>query len=127
MDKLEHLQLLNRNFAADRPAVAKDNNDISRILLLLLDEVQEAIDDKDDPVLLARELADIGFFLMTAFDIINSDMFEEMIEKSAFNVYRYETTLFDGSLPYGEARVIIKKKKEQNYHEFYGSTPASTE
>lgn len=85
MDKLEHLQLLNRVFMEDRPTLKENNADIGVVLKLLLDEVHEALEVVTDPTELARELADIGFFLLTAYDVIQKDMFDEMREKSARN------------------------------------------
>lgn len=127
MDKLDHLRLLNRIFLADRPEIAENNSEVGRVLLLLLNEVNEALEAVDDEVLLARELADIGFFLLTACDVIQADIFEEMREKASFNALRYEYVLFDGSMPYGEARVLVKQRERTVYEEFYGPTNSKEE
>lgn len=120
MDKLEHLVLLNRLFCEDRPTIASNNADVGRVLLLLLNEVQEALADKDDPILLARELADIGFFLLTAFDIIGSDMFEEMREKGARNILKRPAHLYKVEKSYEEIDLYVRQNwTKEDEREFY--------
>ena len=94
MDKLEHLQLLNRVFMEDRPTLQQNNADIGVVLKLLLDEAHEALEVVTDPTELARELADVGFFLLTAYDVIEKDMFDEMREKSARNQLKRPPSYF---------------------------------
>lgn len=121
MDKLDHLQLLNRLFVADRPALLENNSNIGRVLQLLLNEVNEAIADQDDPTLLARELSDIGFFLLTAFDLINADLFDEMREKASRNLLKRPAHLYSNGKTYEEIDVFVRenwtKEKESEFYD----------
>lgn len=116
MDKLEHLQLLNDNFLADRPTMSENNSDIKVVLQLLMGEVQEAIesDEKELP----HELADIMLFLLTAFRIVGADPFEEVREKVAFNTLRYEHIVFQSG-DFHEARKKCKANEHKLKEEFY--------
>jgi len=116
MDKLEHLQLLNRTFLADRFTMAQNNADIAVVLTLLKAEVQEAIESTEEH--LPSELADIMLYLLTAFQVIGADPFEETREKSAFNHLRYEHTLFDAG-DFHTNRKKCKAKEPELIAEFY--------
>lgn len=136
-DKYNILQTLSRDFLSARPSMQANNTPL-RVINLLADEVveaKEAIDTLDfyqtnatdhDPQTLsrlrkeaARELADIGIFLTTAFQALGLDMFEEMQEKIAFNNLRYRADFFTEDRPYEVSRQMGKDEERRIYQDFY--------
>ena len=117
MDKLEHLQLLNKTFLEGRPTMLANNSDIKVVLQLLLGEVHEAIESDENE--LPSELADVMLFLLTAFQVLGEDPFEHTREKSAYNHLRYEHVLFQSG-DFNENRKKIKAKEGEYKAEFYG-------
>ena len=120
LPKYEHLVEMQEAWYGDRPAM-EQNNTIEGLLVLLIHEVVEAqreLMKTNDPVLVARELADIGWFLMGAFRAIGQDMFTHMQEKMAYNQFRYDHKLFKNGT-FHESRKLVKSREDQNYREFY--------
>lgn len=132
MDKLEHLNQLNRNWLADRPTIQTDNNDPMRVFSLLAHEVVEAreairiLQENDDELVddnlrweVSQELADIMLFLLTTSDALGIDIYEATREKVAFNTARYEPKDYQGDMSYQEGRAITKKNEVIIYQQFY--------
>ena len=103
LDRYQTLLDTSCNFLEDRPLMKEHNHaSLAIILRMLADEVEEAIEtaelgDEDFEVhdkAVEQELADIGIFLMTAFEIVGSDMFGAMMEKYARNMLKYPAYLF---------------------------------
>ena len=117
MDKLEHLQTLNRQWMDNRPIIAQTNADVQFVLRLLQQEVQEAIEADENE--LPQELSDILLFTLTAFNAVDADAFEETLTKIAFNTARYKEPLLDGSLSYDEARTRVKQGEGDIKKDFY--------
>ena len=117
-DRYDTLITTNRNFLEDRPLMEENNHaSLSAILRLLADEVDEAIETvehgdviiEDKKVAIEQELADIGIFLMTVFDVLGSDMYSCIMEKQARNYLKYPAYLFqDGD--YNEKRALAKEE-----------------
>src|SRR5690606_2998209 len=107
-----------RNFMADRPVMKEQNyGSLAGLLRLLANEVEEAMETvengdaiiEDKHVAIEQELADIGLFLLTAFDILGSDPFEAMMEKHMRNMLKYPAHLFkEGS--YDEQMSTAKRR-----------------
>lgn len=115
MDRYERLKTMIDSWLSDRP-VMDENNDVDRLLALLLEEVREAIDAS--PEELESELADIGVFLFSIFRQLNKDLYDAMAEKMAFNLLRYSWLCFqDGD--YDEAKTRAKAGENGLKEEFY--------
>ena len=137
MDSLEHIQLLNQIFRADRPEVARTNQDPMVLLAMLANEVEElkaplqslifyqahvkepsptAEKMKDD---VAMEVADVALFFVALCDLLSIDILESVKTKSAYNSARYSPVeLFDGSKSYAEARAIVKQGEKKVWEDF---------
>lgn len=129
MDRYQMLLDTGRNFMADRPVMKEQNyGSLAGLLRLLANEVDEAMETvengdaiiEDKFVAIEQELADIGLFLLTAFDILGSDPFEAMMEKHMRNMLKYPAHLFqDGD--YEERMKSAKRvwSESNGNHEFY--------
>lgn len=129
LDRYRTLLETSKNFMADRPVMREQNyGSLAGLLRLLANEVEEAMETvengdaiiEDKHVAIEQELADIGLFLLTAFDILGSDPFEAMMEKHMRNMLKYPAYLFrDGS--YDEQMSIAKRRwlETGGNHQFY--------
>lgn len=114
MGKYEQLVQMNDSWLRDRPTMDASNTP-EKLLQLLRVEVDEAIEAS--PEELASELADIGIFLLSLFRQLGLDMYDEIAEKQAYNLLRYDHKLFqDGD--YEEARKIVKEREKEIKKEF---------
>ena len=106
-DRLQQLRAINQGWLDERPLMREHNlADLPTIIGFLRDEAQEALDSVQhgDPVIqdkvkaVEQELADIGWFLFTAFEVLESQggqpMFEAMMEKMQRNILKYPAQLF---------------------------------
>ena len=112
----------NRNFLLDRPLIKDFNHaSLSIVLRMLATEVEEAIETvergdaiiEDKSVAIEQELADIGIFIMTAFDILGSDMYSAIMEKQARNYLKYPAYLFQEG-DYQTQRPIAKTQWQES-------------
>jgi NTP pyrophosphatase (non-canonical NTP hydrolase) len=113
----------------DRPIMKEANHSsLPALLGLLSDEVKEAIETiesgdaiiEDKYVAIEQELADIGLFLLTAFDILGSDPFKAMMEKHARNMLKYPANLFqDGDFQSSLASAKKMWRDSGGNHDFY--------
>ncbi|MHA1910515.1 MAG: hypothetical protein ACTSYA_02360 [Candidatus Kariarchaeaceae archaeon] len=121
MDRLEQLLILEDAWYKDRPTIARNSENATRLFKLLVNEVlelQEELEGGANVENIKRELADVGWFLFALFRRFDSDMFEEMREKIALNILRYDWKEFQNS-DYNEARKKIKSKEKSIIREFY--------
>ncbi len=108
-------------FIQDRPIL--DAHDQPHTLLKLLkDELHElevalATNDRQE---IASELADVAIFLHTLSSHLHIHLPTEVAEKVAFNMTRYTASLFQGDLPYEEARRRAKTDEHIRKRDFYG-------
>lgn len=131
VDRYQVLLDTNTNFLKDRPLMERNNHaSLSTILRMLADEVDEAMETVDEGdkiiedkrVAIEQELADIGIFLMTAFQVLGSDMYEAIMEKHMRNMLKYPAKLFqDIEGDYTETITHAKKSwlRQGGNEEFY--------
>lgn len=144
IDRMQMLIDTREDWLKDRPVMSEHNLDLGQILKLLQDEVCEALettingdasfDDQNKAV--EQELSDIGWFLLTAYRVLEMRMgkptgtmlYDSMMEKHARNVIKYPAYLFDGSLTYEEASELAKWdwKETKGNHDFYNGKPVET-
>lgn len=123
----------------DRPVMKEHNLDLRSVLELLKNEVGESIEavehgdrNIEDPLkAIEQELADIGWFLLTAYKVLEEEinkkleaegvppvkgedlLFRSMMEKHARNISKYPAYKFDGRMSYKEATIECKKEWEE--------------
>lgn len=127
-DQLTTLKDMRHHWKVDRPVLEANNGSKHTTLKYLKDEVNETLEafetDQDDEIV-RRELADVGWHLIDAFQLFGGDMFEDMREKMALNIIRYQAWLFqDGE--YSEKRKVVKNPCHElpKIEEFYGFQPS---
>jgi len=83
------------NWQLDREIVAK-HNQLENVIGLLSVKVEEAshailqfLANETDRKDVLQELSDVGLYLMALFRLMESDMLEEIREKSAYNCVRF--------------------------------------
>lgn len=128
-DRYQTLLDANRNFLEDRPVMKEHNHSsLITVLRLLANEVDEAIETvesgdaiiEDKHVAIEQELADIGHFLFTAFEVLGSDFFKAMMEKHMRNMLKYPAYLFqDGDYQEKITRAKQEWSNSDGNHEFY--------
>lgn len=98
-------------YQEDRPAM-REANDLSFFVRAAQGEIDEVVDamnnghTEDEK---ASELADVAVFIFNALIYMGRDPIEEMATKIAYNHCQHPAVLYDGSKPYGEARVEGKQ------------------
>jgi NTP pyrophosphatase (non-canonical NTP hydrolase) len=100
-----------RNFRVDRPEMDQ-NNDLRRIIELAeaeTNEIYHALDNGHTEDEVASEIADAIVFLLNALMEMGRDPKEEIMTKIAYNHIQHPAYLYDGSIPYSEARVLGKQ------------------
>lgn len=109
-DQLTILKDMRHHWKADRPVIEANNGSKYTTLKYLTDEVNEtleAFENGQEDEIVCRELADVGWHLIDAFQLFGGDIFEDMREKMALNIIRYQAWLFqDGT--YEEKRAVVK-------------------
>ena len=101
MQKLETMFEAQKNFVMDRPTVIENNNNPDKAAGQLLGEVQELIEaislfalDKVPIKEIGQELADVMNYLLNLCLIFDVDIFAEVMEKIAYNNFRYPASAF---------------------------------
>lgn len=105
------------NFSKDRPVMEKNNQDLGRLMQLMLGEVaelQEAIAEGESVDFVAEEISDIIIFSISIMNLLERDTEAQIRDKIAINTLRYPAVLFDGKHSYEEAR---RQGKEGFTHE----------
>lgn len=130
VDKLEHLLQMEREWQIDRPSLKRKNEDPVELAKALQKEVSELMDAlasfetkrtienyKD----VCQELADAQKFVLALTIALNVDLYFEVMEKHAFNIYRYPASEFGEETDYDEVYPRLKAlaKKEQMRETFY--------
>lgn len=94
----------------------KDHNaNLDALAVMLLGEVHELLQeitngcDLDE---VTREAADVGWYLLALFELLDRDMYSEMMEKHAFNMCRYMACYFQNG-DYYEARSRVKQEEKE--------------
>lgn len=107
-------------FLQDRPII--DAHDHPHTLIKLLkDELKElemALSTHDRQEI-GAELADVVIFLHTLSQYFHIHLPTEVAEKVAFNMTRYTASLFQGDLPYEQARRLAKTDEHIRKRDFY--------
>jgi len=104
MDKLDRLQQINKNFQVDRPTMHSRDSEMEILAISILGETMELLEaikegsDKD----VATELADVGLYVLTAFNVMGMNAYDEMREKVARNIVKYPAKYFTNGLTYDE-------------------------
>lgn len=121
VDRYQTLLDTRDNFHKDRPVMEQNNSDLMTLLGMLGQELSETCEAASTFITtpsetskkeLSTELADMGHFLLAIFLLIGSDMFEEMMEKTAFNMLRYSAAQFQTG-NYQDIRPGIKRAEKQ--------------
>lgn len=107
------------DFTADRPIMLANNSDLSKMAELLQSEVLEALEVLEDKEKLGRELADVVFIVMSLANMKSIDLEDEIREKTALNIVRYQAHMFQEG-DYDEARRQVKANEKPIIEEFYG-------
>lgn len=116
---MKELQKMVAGWVEDRPILKVNNQDNKVMGNLILGEVQEALEVIDDPVKLGRELADVVFMVMSLANMKGIDLEDELREKTALNIVRYQAHMFQEG-DYDEARRQVKANEKPIIEEFYG-------
>lgn len=98
-------------YQADRPVMAA-NNDLRRMIEMAereTDEIYHALDNNHTKDEIASEIADATIFLLNALIQMGRDPEEEIMTKVAYNHVQHPAYLYDGSIPYAEARLQGKE------------------
>lgn len=107
-------------FIQDRPIL--DAHDQPHTLIRLLKneikELKQALSDGDRQEI-GAELADVVIFLYTLSQYLHIHLPTEVAEKVAFNMTRYTASLFQGDLPYEQARRLAKTDEHIRKRDFY--------
>lgn len=117
---LKELQQMESTFREDRK-VMNENNTFPQVLKYLkteVDELDEAHQNGDREEV-GRELADVLLYTLALAGIYGINLEEEVLEKVAFNLTRYQSKYFNNGLSYDEARKIVKEDEKTWKKEFY--------
>jgi len=110
---MERLQSVVANFLNDRPVMAIENQNITKVFELLKGEVGEAEEVLDNKEKLSQELPDILWFVATVANVMGINLYDALETKLQRNELKYpQSALQEGN--YDEIMPQLKQEWKEN-------------